>query len=97
MLFMAIYRVKPTVTEQSAQRSLQLFQSWKPPFEFKAHYNRCDGRGGIAIIESDRPMSLLEGIAPWTPFFEFEVSPVVDMGESVPVLDRINKWRSSIK
>ncbi len=97
MVFVAIYRVRDNVSEEGAARSLRIFQSWKPPFEFKAHYTRADGKGGVAIIESDRPMALLEGIQPFTPYFDFEVSPVVDMSEAVGVLDKVNKWRSSIK
>jgi uncharacterized protein DUF3303 len=95
MLFAAIY-TPHNPTEESQKRSLQLFTSWQPPFEFKAHYARGDGKGGIAIFEADEPTVVLEGIAPFTPFFDFEVVPVAAIETAVPVFQRVNEWRDSI-
>ena len=75
MLFAAIYRTTNT-TEEAQQRSLQLFTSWQPPVDFKAHYALADASGGIAIFESDDAAAVLESVAPFTPFFDFEVTPV---------------------
>lgn len=96
MLFAAIYTNKPTQTEESDKRSLQLFTSWTPPFEFKAHYARGDGNGGIAIFEAADALTVVEGIAPWGPFFDFEVTPVVDIADAVPVFMKVNAWRDSV-
>ena len=75
MLFAAIYRTTNT-TEEAQQRSLQLFTSWQPPVDFKAHYALADGSGGIAILETDDAAAVLEAVAPFTPFFDFEVTPI---------------------
>jgi hypothetical protein len=95
MLFAAIYRLRQP-TEQSAKRSLALFTSWQPPFEFKAHWARADGDGGIAILEADDAAVVLEGIVPFTPYFEFEVSPVVEIMDAVPIFMKVNAWRDSV-
>ena len=95
MLFATVYTPK-NESEESQRRSLQLFTSWTPPFEFKAHYARADGKGGIAVFEADDPAVVLEGIAPFTPFFDFEVTPVVEIEAAVPVLAKTNEWRDSV-
>jgi hypothetical protein len=95
MLFAAIYKVRGE-SEESAKRSLQLFTSWQPPFELKAHYAFGDGSGGIAIFEADSEAQVLEGTGPWWPFYDFEVTPVLPIEEAVPVYQRINEWRDSI-
>jgi hypothetical protein len=95
MLFAALYTPHST-SEESQKRSLQLFTSWQPPFEFKAHYARADGKGGIAIFEADSPAVVLEGVAPFTPFFDFEVVPVTEIENAVPIFMRVNEWRDSV-
>ncbi len=97
MLFTAVYTPKGTATEESQKRSLQLFASWNPPFEFRAHYARADGRGGVAVFEADDPAVVMEGILPFTPFFDFDVAPAVDIQAAVPVFQRVNDWRDSVR
>jgi hypothetical protein len=97
MLFAAIYTPRDSVTEELEKRGLQLFTNWNPPFEFKAHYERGDGKGGIAIIESDSAAAIFEGIIPWGPFFEFDVTPVVPVEESVAIGQRVMAWRDSVR
>ena len=96
MLFGVLYAPNGRTTEESQQRSLQLFTQWTPPFEFKAHYARGDGKGGIAIVESATAESVIEGVAPWAPFFDFDVTPVMDIAGAVPVMMRAMAWRSSV-
>jgi len=97
MLFAAIYRPREAgASEEAQKRSTALFTSWEPPFEFKAHYARGDGRGGIAVIETDDAQSIVEGISPWQPFFEFEVTPIIPIEEAVPLFLKTNAWRDSI-
>jgi hypothetical protein len=95
MLFAALYTPK-NESEESQKRSLKLFTSWSPPFEFKAHYARGDAKGGIAIFEADDPAIVLEGVAPFTPFFDFDVVPVTEIDSAVPVFMKVNDWRDSV-
>jgi Protein of unknown function (DUF3303) len=98
MLFATVYTLTGDGTEEKQKRVLQLFTNWKVPegFEFKAHYARADGNGGIAIVEASSVAALLEGIAPWAPFFHFETSAVMDIMDAVPILMRVNAWRDSV-
>jgi hypothetical protein len=95
VLFAAIYTTTNT-SEEAQQRSLQLFTSWQPPIDFKAHWARADGNGGIAIFEADDATVVLEAIAPFTPFFDFETVPVVDIEQAVPVFAKSQEWRASV-
>ncbi len=96
MLFAVLYRVRAGITEEAQTRSLQLFTQWSPPFEFKHHYARGDGNGGVAIVESDSAEAIVEGISPWLPFFEFDVTPAVDIQAAVPLFQRAYQWRDSV-
>ena len=95
MLFAAIYTTTNT-TEEAQQRSLQLFTSWQPQLDFKAHYARADGSGGVAIFEADDAAVILEAIAPFTPYFDFETVPVLDIEQAVPVFAKTQEWRGSV-
>ena len=99
MLFAAVYKPIGDQTEAKQKRGLQLFTNWKPPegFVFKAHYFRADGNGGIAIVEAASAANLLEGITPWSAYFQFEVTPVVNAEEGVPIQMRVNAWRDSVR
>jgi hypothetical protein len=97
MLFAAIYSTRGSVTEELQKRGLQLFTNWTPPFELKAHYTRCDGKGGVAIIESDSAEAIVEGVSVWVPFFDFDVTPVMPAEEATPITQRAYAWRDSVR
>jgi hypothetical protein len=71
-------------------------QKWSPAPDATFHQvlARLDG-GGYAVVESDNPASVMEGLAKFTPFFEFHVVPVVGITEGVPVVNSaIDFWDS---
>ena len=99
MLFAVSYKPRAGLTEEREKRTTQLFTSWTPPagYEFKAHYTRSDGSGGLAIVEVDSAATLLEGHSPWGPFLEFSTVPIVDVAESVPIAQKAYAWRDSVR
>jgi hypothetical protein len=98
MLFAMTYTAKD-VTEEKEKRSLTLFTHWKPPagYEFKSHYALADGSGGMGIVEAASAAAILEAHGPWGPFFEFKIVPIVEIEKAVPVFQRVQGWRDSIK
>lgn len=94
--FEVLYSTRENVTEATQKRGLRVLTNWSPPFEFKANYSRGDGKGGIGIVETDSAEAIIEGITPWVPFFEFEVTPVMDIQAAVPALQRARDWRDSV-
>jgi hypothetical protein len=98
MLFAVIYTTREDTTEEDQKRTVALFTQWTPPtgYEFKAHYSFADGNGGVAIAEVSTAAALLEAHAPWTSFFSFKTVPVVEIGDAIPILQRVSAWRDSI-
>jgi hypothetical protein len=97
MLLAVTYKAKENATEESEKRSFNLFTNWTPPqgFVFKAHYVTGSGKG-IAIVEADSAIAVLEAMAPWGPHLDFDSEPCVDISESVPVTLKAFAWRDSI-
>lgn len=96
MQFGFIYRVRDNVTESSEKRTLQLFTNWQPPFTFVHHWAFSDGSGGFGVLDTDSPTALMEGVAPWIAYFEFELMPVVEIEQAVPIFMKVNEWRDSV-
>ena len=57
---------------------------------------RGDGKGSIAIVEGDTAEAIIEGVSQWSPFFDFDVTPGVDIQAAVPVFQRAYEWRDSV-
>lgn len=96
MLFLTSYRWRENLTEEQAARALKLFGNWKPPGVIKSHYARSDG-GGIVIAEADSALVLTEMTGAFLPFCEFDVTPIVEITEAVPVFQRVVAWRDSVR
>lgn len=98
MLLAVTYKPKENVTEESEKRSLNLFTNWTPPqgFEFKAHYVTGSGKG-IAIVEAASALVVLEAMAPFGPYLDFDSEPCADISETVPVTLKTYAWRDSVK
>jgi hypothetical protein len=84
--------------EAGIARSLQVFSKWSPPADATFHQflTRLDGEGGYAVVESDNPTSVMEGPSKFSPWFEFHVTPVMDIMEGVPVFNDGVEFRKSI-
>lgn len=84
--------------EAGVARSLQVFGSWTAPSDsnFLQFLTRLDGEGGFAVVETDNPVSVLDGPAKFGPYFEFSVYPCMDIMEAVPVLSAGIEFRNGI-
>jgi hypothetical protein len=98
MLFQVSYKGKPSGKEADDKRVLQVFSKWTPPagIEIKCHYIRPDG-GGFLVIEANSVTPLIEAIAPYATYLEYEVTPIADAGEAVPALGRAYAWRDTVR
>ena len=84
--------------EAAVKRSLAVFAKWAPPSDATFHQflYRVDGSGGYAVVETDNPAGAAEGPAKFGPYFEFEVTPVLDVTEGVPLINEGIEFRDSI-
>jgi|GEM_PF-457794 len=85
--------------EASAKRALALFSKWSPPagLEIKSFHARADGRGGTLVVEAnDAAVLLAEGPAKFGAVNEFEIVPVLDITDAIPIYSEAIAWADSI-
>ena len=77
-----------------ARESLQVFTRWTPPagFQFTLHLTRADGMGGLFVADITSHGALLEATSTFASYFNFEIWPVVDIMEAIPVLTASQDW-----
>jgi hypothetical protein len=84
--------------EAAVKRSLAVFGKWAPPGDATFHQflYRADGTGGYAVVETDNPASVAEGPAKFGPYFDFQVIPVMDITDGVPIANEGIEFRDSV-
>jgi hypothetical protein len=87
MLFGIVYT--PRNSREAADSSMQIFTDWRPPVEFKGHWNFATG-GGMGLIEAATSAALLRAVAPFTVFFDFKLEQVDRTDETPPPITRPN-------
>ena len=80
------------------KRGLQLFSKWSPPegLKMSEFVERLDGRGGYVVCETDDPLLLLDGPSKFGVANTFEVVPVMDIMDAIPVAQEAIDFRDSI-
>jgi hypothetical protein len=102
MKFMVSWKVNTAGSvaqaEADAKRGMQLFSKWSPPEGLKMteFVERLDGQGGYVMCETDDPTLLLDGPAKFAVANTFEVIPVMDIMESLPIAQEAIDFRDSI-
>ena len=84
--------------EVGERRSMEVFAKWAPDpsVTFHQFVQRVDGEGGFSVVETDNPETILADSAKFSPWFAFEVFPVVDMTDAVAVFNDAIEFRDSI-
>jgi hypothetical protein len=85
-----------TTPEADQARILSLFSKWQPPVELKEWSGFADGTGGMAIADTDDAAVLANVTAPWTPWLDFTVRPLLPIQETAQALAEAAAFRSSV-
>ncbi len=87
MKYVVTWEALPTLTEETAKRSLTVFSKWSPshPEHFHAFLGRVDGNGGFAVIETDDAAEITKDTAPFTTWFEFHVYPCLEIADQAAI------------
>ncbi len=87
MKYVVTWTPRANTTEESAARSLQVFGKWTPSegAEFKEFLGRVDGQGGFAVVETDDPRLIAKDAATFTPWFDFNVHPVLEIADAAMI------------
>jgi len=81
-------------SEEGQDRTQSLFAKWQPgPGQFQAFYGFADGAGGVALVEADSAATLARTLAPWTPWLEFTVRPILPIQEAAQISGEAAAWR----
>ena len=101
MKFVLSYTLRPggSVQERVAggEAAQKLLTNWAPSDKatIREWVQRCDGNGGFVVVEQDDPAELYRDIGTWTPWLDFEVVPVMDIGDATPIQQEVlDKARS---
>jgi Protein of unknown function (DUF3303) len=98
MLFQVSYKAKALGSEAMDKRVMQVFGKWRPPagMEVKAHYARPDG-SGFLIVEANSVAPLVESNTVYMTWMDVEVTPIVDVSEAVPAIERALAFRDTVR
>ena len=101
MKFVLSYRLRAggSVEERVAggETAQKLLANWAPSDKATIHQwvQRCDGNGGFAVVENDDQAELFRDLAVWAPWLDFDVVPVIDIGDATPITqEALQKARS---
>ncbi|AQA04808.1 DUF3303 domain-containing protein [Mycobacterium sp. MS1601] len=85
--------------EDAARRGVELFSKWEAPAgtNFLQFVGRLDGAGGFAVIETDTIDGILDGVSKFGPLNNFELYPVVDVGDWMAAAQDGVAFRESIR
>ncbi|HXW79802.1 MAG TPA: DUF3303 family protein [Acidimicrobiales bacterium] len=95
MLIGGIYKFRPGADQRVG---LKRFQAWAPPsgFVFQGHWARADGTGGLFLAEAESAAAVFEATGAFSDLIEFDIVPVLDIMESVPVSMKVLSWIDSV-
>lgn len=87
MKYVVSWEPRPSATEETLARSLQVFTKWSPRegATFKEFVSRVDGQGGFAVVETDDPSLIMRDTAEFGSFFDFSVYPVLEIAEATVI------------
>jgi hypothetical protein len=77
---------------------LNVFRKWAPSSDVTFHQFLAyvDGSGGASVIESDNMVNVAHDIAPFTPYCDYRVTPVIDAVDMIPLIQQGIEFRASI-
>jgi hypothetical protein len=82
-------------SEANQARLLSLLAKWQPPLDLHEWSGFADGTGGMCIAETDDVNVLAAATAPWAPYLEFTIRPIVPLEQSAAALsDAAGFWSS---
>lgn len=85
-----------TGSEAEQARILALFAKWQPPIELHEWSGFADGSGGMCIADTDDVDQLARVTAPWTPWLDFTVQPLLPIQQTAEVMSGTAEFWSSV-
>jgi len=88
---------EPDDNVESSESLIKAFGTWSPPEEWtiSEFVARVDGRGGMVICETNDLASIDRTVTKYLAWLDYDVIPVVDIGDSVADIVAGNAWARS--
>ena len=88
----------PADNEAAVSRILELYGKWSPPpgATYLQLLNRVDSGGGYAVVEADNPADIAEATSKFAPYADWQVVPVMDVTDAVPIAQAAIEFRESV-
>lgn len=98
MKYVVQWMARDNTSVEDAHHLTSVFQKWQPSpnSTFHQFVERCDGQGGFAVVEGDNPADLLRDAAIFSPWFVFDVYPVMDVMDAFAVQQEALAFLDSI-
>jgi hypothetical protein len=103
MKFVLAYTTRPggsaTENVSAGEAAQKLLANWTPSPAATIHQwlQRADGNGGFSVVETDNVGDLFKDLATWSPWLDFQVYPVLDIVDAIPLQeDALNTAKSVI-
>jgi len=98
MKYVVSWEARPSATEETLSRSLQVFGKWTPSegATFKEFLSRVDSRGGFAVVETDDPSLIMKDTALFGSYFDFTVYPVLEITDATVIQTEAAEHLASI-
>ena len=84
-------------SEAEQARVLSLFAKWQPPLELNEWSGFADGSGGMCIADAEDATALTRVTAPWTPWLDFTVRPLLPIQETAALMVDVAGFWSSVE
>jgi hypothetical protein len=83
---------------EDGKRLLDVFAKWSPPADetFHEFLARIDGKGGFAVVSTDNVNGLAEAVSLFTPWLDYDIIPVMEIGDGVEIVASAAQTRDSI-
>ena len=84
----------PAQNVRSIESLLTAFSGWAPPSSMTIHefVARADNRGGTIIVTTDDLTAIDFMVAQYSPWFDWDVHPVIDVAESAETAGAALAW-----
>lgn len=85
MKYVIEWRAKAGFTMEDGKKSLEVFGKWQPDpsTTFHQFLARADGTGGYAVVETENAKAIARDAALFGVWFDFTVTPVLDILDGV--------------
>ena len=85
-------------TISGAEAAQKLLANWTPSPAATIHQwvQRADGNGGFCVLETDNAGEMFKDLSTWSAWLDFQVYPVLDIMDAIPLSEEALNTAKSV-